>query len=242
MMMLLQRSRATASRVLSRLSRSNDITSVRLLSSSDEGPAPLFLWLGDSSSISTSTSTSTEQTATRPPNKLLLPVTAATEPTVLSSDDVLASVNLHYESDQHFVGGMGESDPGVSFCTVSTCSTDALDFAQLVAESIALVKQERHGVPFSLYTSGILSHDLTVPLSELGLESLQVSLFAGSPRDYQKATGRDAAAFGQVCGFIADATEQGVAVEVGVLSTYASGARDLALSLGARQVHVYPAK
>lgn len=236
MTILLQQASRISPRVLTRLSTRKlrvGVHQLRCFSDSSE-PQPLFLWLGKEGS--STTTTTSEQHAT---NKLLLPVSPPSEPTVFTPEDVLASVNAYYESDQNFVGGMGESDPGVRFATTGGGADDTLDYAALVQESIALVKQERHGVPFSLYTSGIPSQELAVPLAELGLESLQVSLFCASPPDYCKATGRDAAAFGKVCGFIADAAEQGIAVEVGILSAYASGAHDLALALGARHVHVY---
>jgi hypothetical protein len=203
----------------------------------EDGPAPLFIWLGDDSTAATSSTSSIALP------KLLLPVIAPSEPTVTTPEDILRSVNQHYEAESQFVGGMGESDPGVWFAITSACGTykDTLEFYQIVGESIALVKQERHGVPFNLYTTGLLRDGLQMPpLTELGLDCLQVSLFAGSPMEYKKATGLDDPAFGQVCGFIADAVEQGVPVEVGILKAYASGgARDLALSLGARDVHVY---
>jgi hypothetical protein len=176
---------------------------------------------------------------------------------VESAEAALAIVNKHYES-AHFVGGMGEGtkkvaatifqccmlylklfrseDPGVWFATVQNCVHDALSF-DVIQESIALVKQERHGVPFGLYTSGILSEPVVV--SDLGLSVLQVSLFAGNPMDYVAATGRKAADFGKCCGFIAECAEQGIHVEVGVLKQHAGSARDLAMSLGARDVHVY---
>jgi hypothetical protein len=153
---------------------------------------------------------------------------------------VLDLVNRHYASDSNFVGGMGESDAGVWFATTVGSTKDSLDYAvDILQSSIASVKEERHGVPFGVYTTGLLSGSLDIPLSEIGLSCLQVSLFAGSPDRYKRATGLDASSFGQVCGFIADAAEQGIAVEVGVLSSDAGPARDLALSLGAQAVHVY---
>jgi hypothetical protein len=242
MMTMLRTCSRTSSRIFSRLNNTsgnhacNAGAQLRHQSSSaadDEGPSPLIIWLGEHSSPADAA------TITLP--KLLLPVSAPSEPTATTPEDILASVNQHYETESQFVGGMGESDPGVWFATTSACNKDTLEFYQLVGESIALVKQERHGVPFNLYTTGILLPSLEIgPLTELGLDCLQVSLFAGSPPEYKKATGRDAAAFGQVCGFIADAAEQGIAVEVGILKAYASGgARDLALSLGAQDVHVY---
>ena len=41
-----------------------------------------------------------------------------------------------------------------------------------------------------------------------------------------------------LCGFIAEAAEQGIAVEAWVLESYAGSARDLAVSLGAQNVNV----
>jgi hypothetical protein len=242
MTMLRTCSRTNASRVFSRLNNTtsgNRATTASRISSGaqlrhqsssaaddDAGPSPLFIWLGEPSSPDD------DATITLP--RLLLPVSAPSKPTATTPEEILASVNQHYEKESQFVGGMGESDPGVWFATTSACNKDTLEFYQLVGESIALVKQERHGVPFSLYTTGILSPGLEIgPLAELGLDCLQVSLFAGSPPEYQKATGaQDGAAFGQVCGFIADAAEQGIAVEVGIVKAYASGggARDLALT------------
>jgi hypothetical protein len=246
MTMLRTCSRSNASRIFSRLnntsgnhtvnaSRISTGEQLRYQSSSatddEDGPSPLFIWMGEPSPDAA--------TITLP--KLLLPVSAPSEPTVTTPEDILASVNQYYTTESQFVGGMGESDPGVWFATTSACDKDTLEFYQLVGESIALVRQERHGALLSLHTTGILPQGLEIgPLTELGLDCLQVSLFAGSPPEYKKATGNDAAAFGQVCGFIADAAEQGIAVEVGILKAYASGgARDLALSLGAQDVHVY---
>jgi len=186
-----------------------------------EPPSPLFLWLGAEASCER--------------RKLLLPVVRNII-TVQTSSDIVELVNEHYENEKYFVGGMGEGDPGVWFAAVGDKNEDTLDYAPLIQESIQLVKQERHGVPFGLYTTGVVQ-DLKVPLSEIGVDSIQVSLFASSPTEYKEATGSDA--FGQVCGFIADASEQGVSVEVGVLKKYASSARELATSLGARHVHVY---
>lgn len=152
--------------------------------------------------------------------------------------EIVKVVNEHYEKTDHFVGGMGESDPGVWF--VSMGDVDTLYYSEQIRDSIQAIKLERHGVPFGLFTTGLLDPSvIAVPLPELGINTLEVSLFAGTPQDYQTATGLDAAAFGTVCGFIADATEQGLSVEVGVLSSYAGPARDLALSLGAQNVRVY---
>jgi len=134
---------------------------------------------------------------------------------------------------------------GVWFAAINPIQgkKDALEYSDLVQQSITLVKEERHGVPFGLYTSGILTSSSLPPLEKIGLDYLQVSLFAGSPVEYAKATRqseKDAiGGFGQVCALIAEAAELGVAVEVGVLKDYAASATDLAMSLGARHVHTF---
>jgi len=228
-------------------------------SSDDRHPEPLFLWLGSPEDYAAAA-----EAQIRCRRSLLLPVEAPEEAPVIvdAPETALELVNRHYESEQgqQFVGGMGETDPGVFFSAapyfVTTSDSnddannnygaDALEFAELVKESIRMVKQERHGVPFGLYTSGLVAPDTlssTTAIDQLGLDTLQVSLFAGSPNEYAEATGSTAAQreFGQVCGFIAQAVEQGqVGVEVGILQKYAAtGARELATSLGAQHVHVF---
>ena len=80
------------------------------------------------------------------------------------------------------------------------------------------------------------------PLGEIGLARIQVSLLAANPQDYAKASGMSdseaAKYFGQVCSFCVTTAEAGFPLEVSVLQEYASSARDLAVSLGAIDVHV----
>lgn len=197
----------------------------RVLSTECSAPSPLYLWLGDSDDSQVSSKSS-----------LLLPVAVPPEPQIFSAEDVLSRVNSHYASETQFVGGMGEDDPGVWFASVNS---DPLEHAELVQESIALVKQERHGVKFSLFTSGLVFPSIELPT--LGVSSFHVSLYAGSPKEYAKASGNAERDFGTVCGFIVEAAEQGLAVEVWALEEQAAGARDLAHSLGARAVNVVPA-
>jgi hypothetical protein len=191
---------------------------------------------------------------------------------VETARDALDRVNDHYggpgeeEEDSssaaannyQFVGGMGESDPGVWFAAASGDSTgDALlhpPHAALVAESIRAVKEVRHGVPFGVYTTGLAldaeagsGSSAFPPWQDLlggGLvDCLHVSLHGATPQQYQRSTGladpgEAAKAFGAVCGFVADAADRGFAVEAWVRGEFAGPGRDLALSLGAREVHV----
>ena len=195
--------------------------------SSSTKPEPLFLWLGDEGGKEKGVPVS---------KKLLLPVPHATSPTVKTPEDVVSLVNVHYDKS-HFVGGMGEEDPGVWFATVAGASRDTLEWSDLIQQAIEQVKEQRHGIPFGVYTTGLLDTS-AVPWNDLDLDTLQVSLFAASPKDYAQASGESEKAFGQICGFIAEAVEQGMAVEVGVLPQHAESARSLAMSLGARHVHI----
>ena len=189
---------------------------------------PLFLCLGDGEQQESSSSFP----ILRPPSSSVI------ESTVESPEDILKEVNDHYDKEQQFVGGMGEQDLGVWFVSGGKSNQDPVEFVDICQQGIELVKQERHGIPFGLYTSGLV-FPATIPISEIGLATLQVSLYAASPSDYAKATGKSEKDFGTVCGFIVDAVEQGMAVEVGVLEEYSGPARDLAISLGAQNVHVY---
>jgi hypothetical protein len=228
-----------------RLGRSSRIVNQqRFCFSSDEnGARPLLLWLESKSS---------SETITAAPRILMPPPPPCTHNNktddkivVSSANDVMEAVDQHYslssdENSQQFVGGMGEQDLGVWF---ASDSYDPLNDYQLIQDSIHRVKQYRHGVPFGVYTSGVnLPSDLP-PLQELGLSRVQVSLIASNPLDYAQATGLSGSdaqkAFGQVCGYCVILHESGFPLEVAILQAYASSARDLAVSLGAVDTHVY---
>lgn len=160
-------------------------------------------------------------------------------------------VSEHYAREENFVGAMGENDPGVWFAVPHSDPCDILEYCiPLVLPAVELIREERHGIPFSICTSGILSSSTTtpsatalieeIPWEELDLASIQVSLVAANPRSYQQATGcNDDRQFGSVCAVIAALAERELPVEVSVLHSEAGPARELAVSLGARQVHVY---
>jgi hypothetical protein len=170
----------------------------------------------------------------------------STASAVASVQGVVDVVNRHYDYDagQQFVGGMGESDPGVWFAALSrTSELDAMLYSDLIVESIERVKEERHGVPFALCTTGLFFPSSS--FSDLAdcVECLHVTLHASNPKEYQELAGiaslDDAKrALGTVCSFITEAAEQGVPVEAWVRSQAAGPSRDLSLSLGARHVHV----
>jgi len=208
-------------------------------------PEPLILWVvngedydeeeeEETSSSSSSDSSEDSEDDDDDSPLVLLPPTLINTQLVDSVEGVVYAVNQYYGANQeHFVGGMGENDPGVWFAPLDQdLLVSSLD---LLRDSMEACRQQRHGVPFSVYTTGVNVDAAAV--AALKWDSVQVSLWAASPADYQASTGRDD--FGAVCGFIAEASDLGVPVEVGVLKQYAGAARDLATSLGARQVHVY---
>jgi len=240
---------------------------VRLLSSTSSfpsgsnaaAPQPLILWVvtdddgedldsseeedEDSVSSSSSSESSSDDDSEYDDDAhslVLMPPNLTNTTFVESAEGVVEAVNRHYSSSQ-FVGGTGKEDPGVWFAPFSE-TVDVLANAQtleLMETSMARSREERaHGVPFHVYTSGVNVDAAAV--AALKWDSVQVSLWAATPTDYAKCTGgRNSDEFAAVCGFIAEASDLGVPVEVGVLKPYANRARDLASSLGARQVHVY---
>ena len=213
---------------------------------------------------------------------------------VQSVDDIVAAVNQHYSIDHHhkdrddgdddapqppartqFVGGMGEQDLGVYFVSLPSGEDSSYqdllhhtETIELLRDGIEHVKAIRHGVPFGLYTSGLLreppneDHDLSF-LKELNLDVLEVSLFGwdssgsgGHPaeRYHQFLTstvGRKDAQkddLQHICQFITSAVEsQQQNVHVSLLQPPKNHhhtwdtkeAAQLAMSLGAQEVHYY---
>ncbi len=230
---------------------------------------PLFLWIDplagvDDDALRTTTKQQQQHDhKNNPALPILVPSKRPQQANVTTPQEALQLVHEHYSmegnildmttktttslSKQQFVGGMGENDAGVAFCAIASSSVDILQFqCAFLHETMELIRQERHGIPITIYTTGLLlppypSTTTTLSWQTLGMDVLQVSLLAGTPVEYAKVTQRSAADFGQVCGFVAQALEENVAaVEVGVLSAYASSGRSLAQALGAQQVHVYP--
>ena len=208
---------------------------------------------------------------------------------VQSVDDIVAAVNQHYSIDHHhkdrddddapqppartqFVGGMGEQDLGVYFVSLPSGEDSSYqdllhhtETIELLRDGIEHVKAIRHGVPFGLYTSGLLrdeDHDLSF-LKELNLDVLEVSLFGwdssgsgGHPAErYQQfltsTVGRKDAQrddLQHICQFITSAVEsQQQNVHVSLLQPPKNHhhtwdtkeAAQLAMSLGAQEVHYY---
>lgn len=185
--------------------------------------------------------------------KLILPsslVNAEKEQVNLVDNSAITSITTviekYYSLDtsDHFVGGMGESDGGVWLASETLSGIDTLDFMEEISEISRKIKQSRHGIKFGVYTSGLVN-DATIceNLANLGISMMKVSLLASNPVAYGKLTGVNSSdsskAFGQVCGFIALASESGFKVTAAVGSSDKSAASELAKALGAVDVAVY---
>ncbi len=180
---------------------------------------------------------------------------------------VASEIEKHYaiENSEQFVGGMGENDGGVWILSSPHGSRDTLEYWAVIRDVIQTVKQNRHGIPFGLYTSGIINGTAesasTIPPfihselnSTIGLSSIQVSLLSYTPDKYasvrmlmQQEGGiadldmsQAQKDFGQVCNFIVNASESGFPVVAAVAGgEHAKGASELAIALGAVDVVVY---
>ena len=114
---------------------------------------------------------------------------------------------------------------------------------------IQKVKENRHGIPFGVYTSGLLQNpqnDVTVlisSLTDIGISSLQVTLGGHNPDSYRALSGQDVdanQAFGNVCNFIVLAAESGFPVTVAVQGgKFSNQTVELAKALGAIDTVIY---
>jgi hypothetical protein len=112
---------------------------------------------------------------------------------------------------------------------------------------IDIVKVNRHGIPFGVYTSGIITNkDIISNLKEsVGISSIQVTLGSGDPQSYSQVVGTKngmdgSAAFGEVCEFIAQVSESDFPVIAAVAGgRHAATGSELAKALGAVEVTVF---
>lgn len=163
------------------------------------------------------------------------------------TESVVSQIEKHYsiENSGQFVGGMGENDDGVWISAIST--VDTLDYWEVIADIVKEVKEQRHGVPFGVYTSGILKDpEIATRLkSDIGLSSVEVSLLSDNPEGYASIRGikdmtKAQEDFGKVCNFIVTAAESGFPVVAALAGgKNARGGAELAKSLGAVDTVVY---
>ncbi len=128
-------------------------------------------------------------------------------------------------------------------------------FFKKKTDVISSIKQNRHGIPFGIYTSGIQKNnndnndtasavDIATDLKgTIGISSIQVTLGSGDPTSYGQVVGLEGnfnAAFGNVCNFIVCSAESGFPVTAAVAGgKHAGPGSELAKALGAVDVVVY---
>eukprot|EP00051_Salpingoeca_urceolata_P017252 m.233556 g.233556 ORF g.233556 m.233556 type:complete len:299 (-) comp18902_c1_seq8:2837-3733(-) len=145
--------------------------------------------------------------------------------------ELAAIVSAAYEDSE--IGGMGESDTGVTFAGLG----EPLLRLDRLVETIALVKEHRHGVPFRVVTNGLFGTEEAAQVAECGVSKATVSLMSADPRQHAElmdpAEGR---AHSDVCAFVCALAEAGVEVEctaVKAPGVDVSAARALSEALGA---------
>lgn len=120
-------------------------------------------------------------------------------------------------------------------------SGDPLLHLDLLAELIPAFKAQRHGVPVTLITYGLVAPAEAAALCQqllaLEVEKLEVYLPAANPPAYQQAVKPKQFGFAEMCQFIHTAADAGLAVSCFAYAPVkqASELRRLAKELGARE-------
>jgi len=124
--------------------------------------------------------------------------------------------------DEMDIVGMGENDPGVVFGGAG----EPLLRLDTIAETIDIVRQSRHGVPFRVSTNGLFPASAAAALAAAGVNRATVSLATADPKQYDELMRPDSSVGGAeggagghhaaVCGFICNLVEAGV--EAGCLT------------------------
>ncbi len=118
---------------------------------------------------------------------------------------------------------------------------DPLLHLDRLAEVLPAFKAQRHGVPVTLVTYGLVAAaqqaELCQQLVELGVEKLEIFLPATNPPAYQQIVDPQQYGFSEVCQFIHAAAEAGLQVTCFAYAPvkHAAELRALARELGARE-------
>jgi hypothetical protein len=154
-----------------------------------------------------------------------------------SAQQLAAIVEDAYDGDRWktSVGSsMGEEDEGVWFAGQG----EPLIRLPTLLETVEIVKENRHGIPFGIETNGLFAPDVAQQLVEAGVKRMSVQMITANPKQYaelakpHEGTGGHAA----VCSFVATAAEAGAAVTVTAVKipgVDVRAAKALASALGA---------
>ena len=150
------------------------------------------------------------------------------------ASELAAIVDATYERAE--IVGMGGNDPGVVFAGAG----EPLLGLDVVVDTIAMVRESRHGVPFRVHSNGLHEPRVAKALARADVDRVTVALATADPKQFHfltrpvEGSGGD---LNKLCGFIAALAEEGVDVEavtVAAPDVDVAAARRLAESLGAR--------
>tara|TARA_B100000795_G_scaffold93883_1_gene68728 strand:- start:126 stop:812 length:687 start_codon:yes stop_codon:yes gene_type:complete len=140
-----------------------------------------------------------------------------------------------YETDTNYAT---EDDlNGITFAGAG----DPFTRLDTLCEIISIFKQQRHGVPVTVSTLGLVpaaeAVDIVSKLEASGVEKLSIFLGAENPVKYKKVVGPHGnVGFGDVCNFVVVATEAGIKVTTSAIERKGvniNAIRNLSQSLGA---------
>ena len=148
------------------------------------------------------------------------------------ASELAAIVDATYERAE--IVGMGENDPGVVFAGAG----EPLLRLDVVVDTIAMVRESRHGVPFRVHSNGLHEPRVAKALARADVDRVTVALATADPNQYETLMRPEPGAGGHaaVCGFIAALADAGVEVEavaVAAPGVAVADARKLAEALGA---------
>ena len=166
-----------------------------------------------------------------------------------AAPELAAIVQRFYEEGYADVSDMGDNDSGVTFAGLG----EPLLRLEVLLDTVQLVKETNHGVPFRVVTNGLVEYpaDVAAALKGSGVASVSISLMAHTPPLYNALMDpQDGRSFGDVCCFIEACAAAGLVVECTAVDMTdavgneaqlvgkkfnANAVRQLAMSLGAHE-------
>ena len=135
-----------------------------------------------------------------------------------AAEQLTAIVNANYDSEEfRDIIGTGENDPGVCFAGYG----EPLLRLDTLRETVRLVRETRHGIPWRINTNGLHSVDVAKQVAEFAVDRdgrhpfvVSVMLAAHTPPAYAKQMQPVGdKGFNDVCNFVMALSEAGVTVE-----------------------------
>jgi hypothetical protein len=94
------------------------------------------------------------------------------------ASELAAIVDATYERAE--IVGMGENDPGVVFAGAG----EPLLRLDVVVDTIAMVRESRHGVPFRVHSNGLHEPDVAKTLANAKVDRVTVALATADPKQF----------------------------------------------------------